>query len=85
MDRLASQFIKDFIRNYNEDGDLGYFHDVADQYPEELYELHNNYPLLTQRMKIGNAEKLLAKFYDKKEYVTHVRNLKQSLNHWLVF
>ena len=35
----TSQFSKDFIENYNEDKDIGYFLEVELQYPEELHEL----------------------------------------------
>ena len=46
--------------------------------------LHNDLSLLPERMKIEKAEKLVANLHDKAEYVTHIRNLKQALNHWLV-
>ena len=36
-------------------------------------------------MKIGKVEKLVANLHDKTEYVIHIRNLKQALNHGLVF
>ena len=36
-------------------------------------------------MNIAEIEKLLANLYDKKKYVIYIRNLKQSLNHRLVF
>ena len=36
-------------------------------------------------MKIEKIGKLIANFYDKSEYVIHIRNLKQALNHGLVF
>ena len=32
-------------------------------------------------MKTEKAEKLVANLHDKAEYVTHIRNLKQALNH----
>ena len=32
-------------------------------------------------MKTEKAEKLVANLYDKTEYVIHIRNLKQALNH----
>ena len=35
-------------------------------------------------MKIKKVEKLVANLHDKTEYVIHIRNLKQALNHELV-
>ena len=35
-------------------------------------------------MKIEKVEKLVTKLHDKTEYVIHLRNLKQALNHGLV-
>ena len=35
-------------------------------------------------MKFEKIEKLVANFHDKKEYVIHIRNLKQTLYHELV-
>ena len=35
-------------------------------------------------MKIEKVEKLVANLHDKTEYVIHIRNLKQALNHRLV-
>ena len=35
-------------------------------------------------MKIEKVEKLAANLHDKTEYVIHIRNLKQALNHALV-
>ena len=36
-------------------------------------------------MKIEKVEKLVANLHDKTEYVIHIRNLKQTLNHGLIF
>ena len=36
-------------------------------------------------MKIEKVEKLVANLHDKSEYVIYLRNLKQALNHGLVF
>ena len=38
----TSQFNKDFIKNYNEKSDEGYFLEVDVQYLEKLHELHND-------------------------------------------
>ena len=82
--KATSQFNEDFIKNYNEESDEGYSLEVDVQYLEKLYELHNDLPLLPERIKIEKAEKLVANLYHKTEYVIHIRNLKQALNHGLV-
>ena len=78
------QFIEDFIKNYNEENDEEYFLKVYVQYLEKLHELHNDLPFLPERMKIEKIEKLVADLHDKTEYVIHIRNLKEALNHTLV-
>ena len=50
----------------------------------KLHELHNDLPFLSERMKTVNVEKLTANLHGKTEYVIHIRNLKQALNHGLV-
>ena len=37
----------------------------------------------TEGMKIEKAEKPVADFHDKKDHVIYIRNLKQTLNHWI--
>ena len=80
----TSQFNEDFIKNYNEEVDEGYFLEVDDQYLEKLHERHNDLPFLPEKMKIEKVGKLAATLHDKTEYVIHIRNLKQALNHGLV-
>ena len=81
----TSQFNKDFIKNYNEEGDEGYL-EVDVQYSEKLHEFHNDLPFLPKRMNIEKVEMLVANLHDKigYEYVIHIRNLKQVLNNGLV-
>ena len=80
----TSQFNEDFIKNYNEESDEGYFLEVDVQYLEKLHELHNDLPFLPEQMKIEKVEKLIANLHDKTEYVIHIRNLKHALNERLV-
>ena len=54
------------------------------QYPENSQNRHNDLTLLPERIKIKKVEKLVAKLYNQTEYVIHIRNLKQALNHGLV-
>ena len=39
---------------------------------------------MNERMKIEKMEKLVANLHDKTDYVIHIRDLKQPLNHGLV-
>ena len=50
----------------------------------DTFQLHNDLPFWPERMKIDNAEKLVTNLHDKNEYVIHIRNLKQALNHGLI-
>ena len=72
------------MKNYNEESDEGYFLETDVQYLEKLHELYNDLPFLLDRIKIEKVEKLLANLHDKTEYVIHIKNLKQALNHGLV-
>ena len=48
----TSQFKEDFIKSYNEESDERYFLEVDIQYLEKLHELHDDLPLLSERMNI---------------------------------
>ena len=47
------------------------------EYPKELHDLHNDYPLAPERLKIEGVEKLIPNLCDKKNYVVHHKTLKQ--------
>ena len=50
----------------------------------DTFQLYNDLPFWPERMEIDNAEKLVTNLHDKTEYVIHIRNLKQALNHGLI-
>ena len=52
-----SKFNENFIKNYNEESDKGYFLEVDVQYLEKLHELHNDLPFLPERMKTEKKKK----------------------------
>ena len=54
---------------------------VDAQYLEKSHQLHNDFPFLSERMKLKKVKKLVANLRDKAEYVIHIRNLKEALNH----
>ena len=76
--KVTSQFKEDFIKNFNEERDDGYFLEVDVQYLEKLYGLYNELSFLPKRMKIEKVEKLVANLHDNTEYVIHIRKLKQA-------
>ena len=78
----TSQFDKDFIKNYNKESDEG---EKLRSWCSVLWKLYNDLPFFPERMKIEKVEKLVANLHDKIEYVIHIRNLKQTLNHGLLF
>ena len=67
------------MKSYNEESDAESFPDV--RYPEKLHDFHNDLRILLERMKIGKDNNLVTNLRGKTEYVIHVKNLKQSLNH----
>ena len=79
-----SRFNERFIKNYNENSDIGYFLEVDIDYPKELFNLHKDLPFLPERKKVNKCEKLICSIEDKEKYVVHIRALKQALQHGLI-
>ncbi|XP_072048278.1 uncharacterized protein [Amphiura filiformis] len=50
------------------------------EYPKELHDLHNDYPLAPEKLVIDKAEKLVPNLRGKKKYVIHYAALKQYLS-----
>ena len=79
-----SRFDKDFIKNYDEDSNKGYIFEVDVEYPKCLHNLHTDLSFLSEIMKIKKCNKLVCNLHDKKEYVVHIKTLKQALNQELI-
>ena len=41
------------------------------EYPEDLHDLHIDYPLAPERIKMGNVKKLIPNLNNKTNYVVH--------------
>ena len=82
--KKLSKFNEDFIKNYDENSNKGYFLEVDIDYPKELFNLHKDLPFLPESKKVNKVEKLICSIEDKEKYVIHIRVLKQALNHGLV-
>ena len=81
--KKLSKFNEDFIRNYDENSNKGYFLEVDIDYPKESYNLHKDLRFLPERKKVEKVEKLICSVENKEKYVIHIRALKQGLNHRL--
>ena len=49
------------------------------EYPKNLHDLHNDYPLAPEQIMVNKVSKLIPNLGDKKKYVLHYENLKQYL------
>ena len=57
---------------------LSCFLEVDLEYPEDLHNLHNDYPLAQERVKIEKVEKLIPNRNNKTNYVVHYENLNYT-------
>ena len=78
-----SMFTEDFMKNYDEESDIGYLFVVDVEYPRNLYKLDSDLPFLRERMKINNCTKVVCNVQDKENYPIHIFALKKALNHGL--
>ena len=54
------EFNSEKIMNIEDEGDEGYIFEVDLQYPEELHDLHNDYPLAVEKLSI--TENMLSEY-----------------------
>ena len=81
MEKNTLKFNEDLIKNCDEDSKKGYILEVDVEYPKDL---HSDLPLLSEKKNKISAIRLYAVCMMKKNYVVHIRSLKQASNHGLV-
>ena len=71
------------VMSINEKSPIGYFLEVDLEYPDELHELHNDYPLAPEKLavssdmllkyeiKVGDVKKLIPNLGNKTNYVVY--------------
>ena len=47
------------------------------EYPKKLHDVHNEYPLAPEKLKVNKVDKLIPNLNDNKKYVVHHKTLKQ--------
>ena len=60
-----SKFNEDFIKNYDENSDKGYFLEVDVEYPKTLFNSHKDLPFLPETKKVEKVQKLICSIEDK--------------------
>ena len=78
-----SMFTENFIKSYDEEGDVGYLLVAYVEYPIKVRMLHSDLPFLPDRRKVNKVKKLVCNVTDKENYSIHIFALKQALNHSL--
>ena len=79
-----SIFTEDFIKNYDEESDIGYLLFVDVIYPKNLREKHKYLSFLPEKVKRNKVTKLPCEITDKNNYSVSIFALKQALNHGLI-
>ncbi|CAK1598078.1 unnamed protein product [Parnassius mnemosyne] len=67
--------------NVSRTSDFGFILEVDLEYPDELHDLHSDFPLCPENICVGNINenKLVPNLNNKDKYVIHYRNLKQCI------
>ena len=77
-----SKFNKDFMKNYEENSNKGYFLELHFDYPKELFNLHKDLPFLPESKKVNKVEKLICDIEDKKKCYSY-KSFKTSTKSWI--
>ena len=77
-----SNFNEDFIKNYDENGNIGYFLEVDIDYPKELFNLHKDLPFLPESKKVNKVEKLICSIENKEKCYSY-ESFKTSIKSWI--
>ena len=76
------KFDEDFIKNYDEDSDKGYFLAVDFEYPKKCLNVHGDLPFLTERKKIKKCNKLTCNINGKKKNCRSHKGSETSIKSW---
>ena len=80
------------VNSIDKKSDIGYFLEVNLEYPDELHELHNDYPLAPEKLAVSSdmlskyckeiADKYEIKFGDVKNLIPHLGSKSKYVLHY---
>ena len=71
--------MENWERFVDEEG-IGCILEVDLEYPAELHDFHNDFPLAPEKLTLGKVEKLTQNLRDKEKMVLHGKNLQLYLS-----
>ena len=80
--KWVEKFNEIFIKNYNENSDIGYFLEVDIDYPKKLFDLHKDLPFLPESKKLNKVEKVICNIEDRKICYSY-KSLKTRIKSWI--
>ena len=78
-----SKFNEDFIKTYDDNGNIGYFFEVDIDCPKELFNLHKGLPFLPESKKVNKVKKLICDREDKKKICYSYKSVKTRTKSWI--
>ena len=75
----VENFDRGIIDTYQSTDNTGYVLEVDLEYPDEIHDAHNDYPLAPEHQVINGYRKLAPNLNDKKNYILHIDNLQYYL------
>ena len=83
MKNITKEKVMDILEKANHSmsnfGRKGYIFEVDLEYPEHLWDKHNDYPLAPEKIKVNGVEKLICHFKSRTNYVIYYHTLRQCL------
>ena len=77
-----SIFTEDFVKNYDDDSDIGYLLVADVKYPEILRKAHRDLPFLPDRTKVNKVIKLTCNWHDRKKLFYQYFCVKTGIKSW---
>ena len=94
---MSDEWLQEFEKNGGEliktldddcDGGLGFLFEVDLEYPKELHDRHNDFPLCPEQICMSETSKTVSKListlHNKKKYIVHHAYLKRALREGLI-